>query len=156
MTLPQIVEMLPASLAHRDGRGRLIAVAMIGFTDSEILKQSSESAVPLNTFCDALSQFTEICDKADYPVRPLFIEYPRTDMSRPHPNNPGETNPIRVAEYQKAVKSHAERTNADFVETHDTLRRLAQDPLSKDGIHLSTAGHIALHNLVLSRVDALL
>jgi hypothetical protein len=156
MTLPQIVEMLPASLTNRDGRGRLIAAAMIGFSDSGIVTPNMEPTVPLGAFCHALTQFTEICDKADYPVHPLFIEYPPINTNRPHPDNPGDIDPMRVAEYQEAVIRHVERTGAGFIETHNALRDLPQDPLAKDGIHLSIAGHIAVHNLLLPHIDALL
>ena len=156
MTLPQIVEMLPDSLDKRDGRGRLIAAAMIGFSDSGIQKLATEPTVPLDRFCRALARFTEICNGADYPVQPLFIEYSPIDINRPHPDNPGDIDPARVGEYQEAVKKHADRTGAGFIETHSVLRSLLQDPLSKDGIHLSVAGHIAVHDLVLPRIDALL
>jgi lysophospholipase L1-like esterase len=156
MTLPRIVETLPASLANRDGRGRLIAAAMIGFSDSGIQKSAAESTVTLDRFRRALKQFTEICSQASYPVHPLFIEYPPIDVSRPHPDNPGDIDPLRVAKYQEAVRNHAERTDAYFVETHCTLKDLLQDPISKDGIHLSVAGHIAVHDLVLHRIDSLL
>lgn len=156
MTLPEIVEMLPDSLDKRDGRGRLIAAAMIGFSDSGIPKLATKPTVPLHRFCRALTRFTEICNAADYPVHPLFIEYSPIDTDRPHPDNPGDIDPARVGEYQEAVKRHAECTGAGFVETHTVLRGLSQDPLSKDGIHLSVAGHIAVHDLILPRIDDLL
>lgn len=155
MTLPQIVAALPDSLASRDGRGQLIAAAMVGFSDSAIAKPGAEPNAPFDKFCQALLEFTAICDNADYPVHRLFIESPPMDLSRPHPGNTGEYDHARMAEYNEAVKAHAQQTGAGLIETHDTLLGLPQDPLSEDGIHLSIAGHIAVHDLLLAQVDAL-
>jgi lysophospholipase L1-like esterase len=155
MTLSQIVDILPDSLAKRDGRGRLIAAAMIGFSEST-RKETTKPTVPIDEFCRAVRQFTEICNESGHRVYPLFIEYPPIDIHRPHPHNPGDIDPGRIAEYQTAVKNHAELIGADFIETHAVLCGLSQDPISKDGIHLSVAGHIALHDLLLPRIDALL
>lgn len=156
MTLPQIVEGLPANLASRDGRGRLIVATMVGFSDSIAPAADLPPNVPLAIFRNSLTEFTSICNDADYPVHRVFIQSPPVNLDKSHPDNPGDISPARIAEYQAAVEAHALDTQAVFIRTHDTLQALGQDPHSKDGIHLNKLGHEALRNLVLPAIDGLL
>lgn len=158
MTLSDMVDLQVSDFEHRPAqeRGRMIALTMTGYGDSLI---ESGNALP-NISPDALKEhLTRITDIATYSGRiltPVFVELPPMDLSRPHPNNPGRPCEQRMTEYQKIIQEHAYETGTLFIETVPTLEKLPDDPISQDGIHPSVAGHIALHDIVLSHIDELL
>ena len=160
MTLPRIVETLPEGLANGDGRGRIIAVAMIGFSESIVPDRAVKPVVPLPEFRRALDGYAAACQRAsrltDRRVISLFIESPPIELSGRHPDLLGEICPERYAAYKTAVQEHAHDTKSAFVEIHPALHDLPYNPLNKDGIHLSVDGHVAVHNVVLPYIDDIL
>lgn len=157
MILPDMVACIPHILqrrARRAYRGRLIVALMAGFSEHNSLFYLP--VLSLDEFKTSLQDFTGNLERSRYTVVRLFVEPPPFDFNRPHPLNRGNFNLARLAAYKDAVKHHAIETGGHYIPIADHLRQLPEDAIGRDGIHPSSIGHAAIHDIVLARIDELL
>lgn len=144
---------------YRHCRSQLIGVFMIGEFDHSRDVQTKQPINSFEQFCGNLNRLGNICIVQG--VQPVFVGAPSVGGGRKLTRrSPQIFDPEDRREYQDAVREHAIKVDAPFVELAqafaDTHGGTAGGLLSEDKVHPNAAGHQFIHDQVVPVLDAIL